>query len=572
MIKFHIVRWKNFLSTGNTWTEIELDNQKMTLIVGDNGAGKSQLLDAITFALFNKPFRKINKPSLVNSINQKKCVVEIEFDTNGQSYKVVRGLKPAIFEIYQNNKLINQDAAARDYQEFLEKQILKTTFKSFTQIVILGSATFTPFMKLSAADRRAVLDDLLDIQIFSSMNVIARQRMIDSKTEWSTIENDIKNLKDRLKYIIGQIENLKLNSDQIKQSIISDIEQLENEMQISKDRIADIEFEISAKMNEIGDHDDMKAKLDEMLPIHTKMSTKLSTLSKNADFFRNHDHCPTCEQPIDENFQLEKIDSATREMEKLSAASEKLVAMICDVREKIEKMTQIKNMIASLESSKKVVRAKIVSDQKAINKLNEQLDAVSNDGTSSLLATNIQEKAKVEQLFKTTIRRQKTLIEERETLDLAIRILKDGGIKTQIVRQYLPIINKSINRYLNAMDFMVNFTLDESFNETIKSRYRDEFSYANFSEGEKARIDLSLLLTWRLIAKMRNSVNTNLLILDEVFDGSLDSNGSDELVNILKDVVRDCNVFVISHRENMKEMFDRTLMVKKKNNFSVVEE
>lgn len=572
MIRFKKLRFKNLLSTGNIWSEIDLDDTKTTLIVGENGVGKSQLLDAICLALFNRPFRKINKPGIVNSINKKDCLVELMFETNGQNYLIRRGLKPVVFEIFQNDKLINQDASSRDYQSFLEKTILKTTFKSFTQIVILGAATFTPFMKLTPADRRLVLDDLLDIQIFSSMAVLAKQHMVEIKNQLDNIEHSLKNENDKIEYIKKQISELKTNSDDHKSKIIDEIEKNTNNSVILEKNINELRKSIILLQSNITNENIFSEKMKTLFSLHAQIQAKSRRLVNQIQFFEGNDICNTCQQDIDNDFKNDIINKNKNELEEVNKGMDQISEKISDLRKIIDNIQEIKNQIISKENDiiQKQTRLDHIHDY--IEKLKLDIDNLKNSGTTSILDTNIDELKKSKMNYEEFIENKKKLLDKKETVDFSLQLLKDGGIKTQIIRQYIPIINQTINRYLNAMDFMVNFVLDENFNEKVLSRYRDDFTYENFSEGQKSRIDLALLLTWRLIAKMRNSVNTNLLIMDEIFDSSLDTAGTDELVNILKDVVKDCNVFVISHRENMRELFDKTLVVKMHNNFSVIGE
>ena len=571
MILFKKVRFKNFLSYGNTWNEVDLNENHMTLIVGENGSGKSTMMDAICFAAFGRPFRKINKPTLVNSINQKNCLVELEFETNGQKYKVGRGLKPAVFEIYVNGSLLNKDAAQKDYQEVLEKQVLKTTFKSFTQIVILGSATFTPFMKLTAADRRLVLDNLLDIQVFSVMHVLARQKMSDLKIQFQTNGINLANEKDKEKLFLKQLNDLKKNSNDHKKNIISEIEKSNASKNILIQEKNSWEDELKAFSEKLVDETKVRQLTASLGPLHTKIKTKIDRLEKENGFFANNDVCSVCHQPIEEHFKQNITHTNQSELDKLYVGIRDIIKEMTVVRDKIDTIENVKSDIAEIKTKIRVINTKIEAGEKYVSTKEKELEKLNDNGEESLIAKNLQ----YLQLSRENIIKFNKIHdaynEERENLEIALQLLKDGGIKSQIIAQYLPVINQTINKYLANMDFMVNFILDENFNETLKSRFRDEFSYENFSEGEKARIDLSLLLTWRLVAKMRNSVHTNLLILDEVFDGSLDSSGSDELVGILKDVVKGCNIFVISHRESMREQFDKTIKVRKEKNFSVME-
>jgi len=571
MILFKKVRFKNFLSYGNAWTEIDLSANHMTLVVGENGSGKSTMMDAICFALFGKPFRKINKPTLVNSINQKNCLVEIEFETNGQSYKIARGLKPVAFTIHVNGTLLNKDAAVKDYQEVLEKQILRTTFKSFTQIVILGSATFTPFMKLTAYDRRQVLDDLLDIQVFSVMHILAKQKMSELKTQIQTFSIQMNSAKDTEKLLIKQINDLKKNSSEIEKTIIEDI-QKNNDLKnnILKD-VLSWEEKSKEMKDSLGDESKFRSMSNELIPLHTKIKGKIDRLEKENHFFDENDVCSVCHQTIDEHFKNDITNKNKTELASLYDGMKNMISKITEIRNKLSDYDATKQKINELDTAIKVNKSKMDSIEKYVETKQKELESLANSGEDSLLAKNLQYLQDAREKIANIEKQVKTANLSKDNLDIVLELLKDGGIKSQIIGKYLPIINQTINKYLTSMDFMVNFYLDENFKETLKSRYRDEFSYENFSEGEKARIDLSLLLTWRLIAKMRNSVNTNLLILDEVFDGSLDTSGSDELVSILKEVVKGCNIFVISHRESMREQFDKMIKVRKEKNYSIME-
>jgi len=571
MIKFHKVRWKNFLSTGNTWTEINLENHHMTLISGENGSGKSSILDAITFSLFGKPFRKINKPSLLNTINKKHMVTEIEFSTNGHHYKVVRGIKPNIFEVYIDGKILNQEAANRDYQENLEKNILKSSYKSFTQIVLLGSATYTPFMRISPADRRIVLDDLLDTQIFSVMNVLAKQRIQDNKSSYNLNENTKELLEDKKDYLKKQIDSLRNNSDKEKNDILNQIEAIDESLESTRNQLSDMEVEYEKKKESIGGMDSIQELVSKLMPLEVQIKTKVKKIGKELKFYEENDICPTCHQNIDSHFKDDIICSSKDELKKLKRGYDDITDKLGEMNSELSKFKEIKSDLALLKNRIDVLISKTEGMEKNRSVLTGKLEELNSSKDGSLLENNVVELASINKKIAETVRHKKDLLAEKEYLGIILNILKDGGIKAQIIKKYLPIINQTINKYLSVMDFMVNFTLDENFNETIRSRYRDDFSYQNFSEGEKTRIDLAILLTWRLIAKLRNSVNTNLLIMDEVLDSSLDTNGTDELVGILKDAVKDCNVFVISHRETLKESFDKTIQFKKVNNFSVVE-
>lgn len=566
MIKFTTVRFKNFIGTGNVFTEIPLDQHHMTLIIGENGAGKSQLLDAICFALFGKPFRKINKPSVVNTINNKNCVVEIEFATNGHSYKVIRGLKPVVFEIWRDDHLIKQEAANKDYQEYLEKTILKTNYRSFTQIVLLGSAVYTPFMQLSASERREVIDDLLDIEIFTRMNALAKSRLSQNKSDTAVNNRLIESQRLRIEQIKTAINSLKTNNEIYKQNRLSEIRDFENQLEIAKNEKMQLERE---KQNfEINDgfFEELKTKERELLQLNSTFNNKIKESQSRHAFYMEHDNCDACKQSIDHDFKQK---------------------MISDIQEKIE---QFKNARTQIHGDVETIRKNIEAEQNKINayheldgkigQLNSQIDMLEwkirnlNDS----MKDEYDEKAMAEQLkwlseaeteLSVLMDEKQKLADDRDILEIGAGILKDGGIKAQIIKRFLPVINQSINFFLKKMDFMVEFRLDENFNETIMSRYRDEFQYNNFSEGEKSRIDLAVMLAFRQVAKSRNSLSTNILVFDEVLDGSLDVSGKNGLMMHFKKWLTDHNIFIISHSEGMKDYFNHVYTVKKQRNFSV---
>lgn len=566
MITFRKIRWKNLLSTGNYFTEIILDKSQNTLIVGSNGSGKSTLLDALCFGLFNKPFRNINKPLLCNTINNKDCVVEVEFDTNNQSYKIVRGIKPNIFEIYCNGELINQDAALRDYQEYLEKFILKLNFKSFTQIAILGSASFVPFMQLSAADRRTIIEDLLDIQIFSAMNSIVKDRISNNRDSVSKVKNDISLVEKTYSLQAKHINELKQNNQDKIHQYEKEID--ENNKQIEKltNEIENLNSEIEIIQNSISDKPTVESKVKKILQIETQIETNLSRIKKEIKFFNDNDNCPTCKQHISEGVKQDQIsilgakaeecDHGLRQLEKKLTLENERLAVIQGI---IKSVQQLQVDVATKNTSITEINKYIVKVQKEIREL-------TNTKADLEIETNKLKELKKQHKELTT--KHQELIDEKSYYDVASVLLKDTGIKTKIIKQYLPIINKLVNKHLATLDFFVNFNLDESFKETIKSRHRDAFSYASFSEGEKQRIDMSLMLTWRAIAKLKNSANTNLLILDEVFDSSLDNNGTEYLMNILH-MLDDVNLFVISHKGDiLQDKFKNVIKFDKVKNFS----
>ena len=567
MIKFKKIRWKNFLSTGGQFTEIDFTKSSSTLIVGENGAGKSTILDAICFVLFNKPFRNINKPQLMNTINGKLLVVEVEFSIGNKDYRIVRGMKPGIFEIYCNDVLLNQDAAARDYQKYLEESILKLNYKSFTQIVILGSASFTPFMQLSLGNRREIIEDILDIQIFTVMNAVLKDKTTDIKARITEIENDINLGKNKVK--LHQQYIATLESD--KQKKVEDVQKriLESNAEISQlnaGMLVEQEKETSCKSS-ISDADEKRNKRTEMGALLRKLSERITNQETSIQFYHDHDVCPTCSQDLDEHLKGSAIELHTHKREEVQSAIEALGLQLEGVETRLNEIDAIEKKISEYTSNIIRYQSKIIASQTYIQKLQADL-AVNNNDTANIE----DETRKLKNLAKEVVAlagEKSKLSEDKHYLDIASVLLKDTGIKTKIIRQYLPAINKLVNKYLAAMDFFVHFELDESFNEVIKSRHRDEFSYASFSEGEKQRIDLALLFTWRTIAKMKNSASTNLLLLDEVFDSSLDTNGTDYVMNLLNTIGEDTNVFVISHKgDQLLDKFKSVIKFQKYQNFS----
>ena len=569
MIIFQSVRWKNFLSTGQNFTEINLQRSPNTLIIGNNGAGKSTILDALCFGLFGKPFRKINKPQLLNSINGQAAVVEIEFLIGKKQYKVIRGIKPNTFEVYCDDKLVDQDAKAKDYQEHLEKFILKLNFKSFTQVVILGSASFVPFMQLSPADRRAIIEDLLDIQIFSSMNGVVKEKMAIIKDTTTKTKYDMELTNERINFQKQSIEDHKTRNDEEitkkKAEIASSIDQ---NFQLQKD-IELIQKHINVLQKKIEDKISVEKKSKKLLQLESKIETNIKKNEKDIAFYEEHDNCPTCKQVIDGEFKtgqvIERKSKVATQREGLTEISTEIVkanARIEEINGIIKHITAHNNEIVRHTSTISAVHA-------FVNKLQREVEAL-----SAHKDTLEEDNAKLRELREelgVLVKKQEELATEKQYYDFAGSLLKDTGIKTKIIRQYLPIMNKLINKYLTAMDFFVNFNINENFEETIKSRHRDEFGYANFSEGEKMRIDLALLFTWRQIAKLKNSTNTNLLILDEVFDSSLDGVGTEEFLKLIHEMGTDTNVFVISHKgDQLFDKFRSIIKFEKKNNFSQV--
>jgi len=569
MINFKYVRWKNFLSTGNNFIEIQLDRNPTTLIIGENGAGKSTILDALCFGLFGKPFRGVNKPQLLNSVNNSSCLVEVEFKIGSKNIKVIRGIKPNIFEIYVNNKMYNQDANVRDYQKYLEQQILKLNYRSFTQVVILGSSTFIPFMQLKARHRREVVEEILDIQIFSLMNMLLKQKLKTISDELRDIDYQLELTTEKIELQKKYIDSVKKNKDKIikeKNNLISDNEE---EILIRQGEIDLLKKDNDVLLNQISDTEKIQKKYNKLKAIQATLIEKHKSHSTVVDFFENNDDCPTCEQHIDEIFKKDMIFNKQKDVDKFSNGLKELEEELKKSRDRQKEISDITDKIRENE----VQSAKDNSSVIQLEKFNSTLQAeIKQLLTGDVSKSDYDKLKKLKNKLK-GIDSQKTKLREDKTYSEAAKnMLQDTGIKTKIIKQYLPIMNKLINTYLTSMEFYVNFTLNESFEETIKSRYRDEFTYDSFSEGEKMRIDLALLFTWRAIAKMKNSTNTNLLMLDEIFDSSLDSSGTDEFLKILN-TLSDENIFVISHKQDiLVDKFRSTIKFEKVRNFSHVVE
>lgn len=569
MILFQKIRWKNLLSTGDTFTEVQITGAATNLIIGTNGAGKSTILDAFTFGLFGKPFRKVNKPQLVNSVNEKGTLVEIEFSIGRKEYKIIRGIKPNIFEIYVDGKMLDQNSNAVDQQKNLEQNVLKLNYKSFTQIVVLGSSTFVPFMRLPLPARREIIEDLLDINVFSSMNEVLKVRLKQIRDSVQTHNLNAQSVKEKIelqKGFIQQLEEKKTKDIEQKKDQLRDIIKSQDSC---KEKIADATKMIEEITQQIDSLNNPQKRRADLESLSMKLQRRVSKLSGDKRFYLDTEHCPTCKQPISEDFKFEQIEQLDGKIGEIEVAFADIDQRLTEIISPLEQLTEYTNairdctqitykqqgVISTLDGQRKGLQREIkglVSDESSVKEeakkllqMNESLKQVTGD-----------------------------LIESKKQMDLhstAGLLLKDSGIKTRIIKKYLPVMNKLINKYLNQLQFFCNFTLDEEFKEVLKSRYIDEFSYENFSEGEKARIDISLLLTWRSVAKLKNSVDTNLLILDEIFDGSLDTVGSDELSFILRSFNENANVFVISHRDNLTDKFDRVLQFTKPQNFSKLE-
>ena len=569
MIHFNYVRWKNFLSTGNNFTEIQLDRNSTTLIIGENGAGKSTILDAICFGLFGKPFRNINKGQLLNSVNASGCVVEVEFKVGGKDVKVIRGIKPNTFEIYINGKMYNQDANARDYQKYLEQQILKLNYRSFTQVVILGSSTFVPFMQLKARHRREVVEEILDIQIFSLMNMILKQKLKTIEVDYRELEYKQSLTNEKLTLKKKYIQDIQDNRRKLIEEKTSLISGNEEEIFKKKRKITDLQDDVDRMHEKISNSTKIIEQFDKLNDLNSQLKTKHRSHKRLIKFFEENEDCPTCQQHIDEVFKDTMISKENNKYDKLTVGIKELADKLEATKVKINIINEVNKNI----QANNVEIAKENSSVGELEKFNATLDTEVKQLNEGHVDKDDHEQVKtlMEELKSVSGEKDK-LREERVYYDAARSMLTDQGIKTKIIKQYLPIMNKLINTYLSSMEFYVNFTLDDNFNETIKSRYRDDFTYASFSEGEKMRIDLALLFTWRAVAKMKNSANTNLLILDEIFDSSLDGTGTDEFLKILN-TLGDENVFVISHKQDaLADKFRSTIKFEKIKNFSHITE
>ena len=567
MIIFSKIRYKNFLSTGAAFTEIHLNKSPNTLIIGKNGAGKSTILDALCFGLFGKPFRKINKPNLLNSINQANAAVEVEFSIGKKFYKIVRGIKPNVFEIYCNDVLMNQDAASKDYQEVLEKNILKLNFKSFTQVVILGSASFVPFMQLSPADRRTIIEDLLDIQIFSSMNGLVKEKMSAIKDSTVKTKHSWELKNEQMTWVKTSIaEHQNRNTEEIEKKKQEVNQSIDQSFTIQRD-IELIQKHIDVLQSKIADKLSVEKKSKKLLQLESKIETNIKKNEKDIAFYEEHDNCPTCKQTIDGDFKADQVSERKSKVSTQRQGLEEIATQIAQANQRVE---EIQNIIKHINAHNNEIikhNSTISAVNQYIGKLQKEIQELANR-KDTLEEENEKLKTLKEELILLD-QQQEELATEKQYYEFAGSLLKDTGIKTKIIRQYLPIMNKLINKYLTSMDFFVNFNINEQFEETIKSRHRDEFSYANFSEGEKMRIDLALLLTWRQIAKLKNSTNTNLLILDEVMDSSLDVAGTEEFLKLIHEMGADTNVFVISHKsDQLFDKFRSVIRFEKHNNFS----
>ena len=566
MILFEKVRWKNFLSTGNQYTEINFQKKSTTLIVGSNGSGKSTVLDALTFSLFGKPFRKINKPQLVNSVNEKDCLVEVEFSIGNINWKVIRGIKPNLFEIYRNDVLLDQKSSALDQQKWLEQSVIKMNYKSFTQIVVLGSSTFVPFMQLTTSNRREVIEDLLDIKIFSSMNSIIKDKIRQTKDEVRTLDLKKESLSDKVEMQTNFIDEIEKRGKKNIEDRKTKISELDKEILLYMKENSVTEEDIFKYTKEQEYVIGATEKLKKLGNLKGKISQKVLTNTKEHKFFTENSVCPTCTQPIEEDFRINKIDDAQSRAQELQSGYNELEEAIKNEQERERQFTALSKEITKLNNGISQNNTRISGCQRQIRDLESEVQRLTDN-----LANRNTEHEKLE-TFKDNLKTTyDELVSKKDTInyyDFSYSLLKDGGVKTKIIKKYLPLINQQVNRYLQMMDFYINFTLDEEFNETVQSPIHEDFSYASFSEGEKQRIDLALLFTWREVAKFKNSVATNLMILDEVFDSSLDGQGTEEFLKIIRFVVKDANIFVISHKSGMDDRFEDVIRFEKIKGFS----
>jgi DNA repair exonuclease SbcCD ATPase subunit len=569
MIVFKKLSWKNFLSTGNQPNTVLLNKSTTTLIIGKNGEGKSTILDALCFALFGKPFRNINKNQMINSINGKNALVEIEFSIGQKEYKIIRGIKPNVFEIWLDGAMVNQDAASKDYQKILEQQILRLNYKTFTQVVILGSASFVPFMQLTNAQRRVVIEDILDIKIFSTMNQLLKEKQNATKDEIVRVESELSLAKQRVESQNAIIKTLSTAKEESINAILGKITSNEETIRTTNLFVSNLSTEISELREKISTRDELDSDIEKAKHLRSKLSSKIEDCENNKVFFDENHVCPSCTQEITEDHKVKVLGEIHQRIAEDNKKVKELESALSKLQTQLQQITEVTVQIAD-----KTIE--LSTHNSAITILNRQNAEMRTEIESSKTDTaNInEEKQKLKQLAQealANINRKNELDAEKELYDVSGILLRDTGIKTAIIREYLPVMNKLINQYLNQMDSYIHFELDESFNETIKSRFRDEFTYASFSEGEKMRIDLAILFTWRQIAKLKNSVNTNLLMLDEIFDSSLDVNGTDYFLNLMNTLGDHASVFVISHKgDQLFDKFRSVIKFEKRNDFSVI--
>ena len=566
MITFKTVRWKNLLSSGNKFTTIELNRSSTTLIVGENGAGKSTLLDALCFGLYGKGFRNLKKDLLINSINNKDLLVEIEFEVGKKSYKVIRGAKPNKFELYLDNVLINQDATMRDYQEHLEKNILKMSHRSFTQVAILGSANFTPFMQLRARDRRKLVEDLLDISIFSTMKDILRKKIANHNVEVKETSHEIDLLEERINGLNEQVQALQKNRDEQILKYESTVKETEDNIQSLMEKIDEKTENVVSLESTIKNQNSTQDKLKQVVELEKQLETARKKAIADIEFYEDHDNCPTCKQDLDHEHKEKCIAEKQDKVSEIKTALSTIDGQISELNTEIGRILKVSEQITEIQREIGLTQTEITSNQKYIHKLNGQIEELKKNVLDETVNDRL---TSSEDNLSTLLSKKEDLTNRTHYFEIATLLLRDEGIKSKIIKQYVPIMNKLINKYLANLEFYVGFELDENFEETIKSRFRDVFKYDNFSQGEKMRIDLALLFTWRAVARMKNSVNTNLLILDEVFDSSLDNQGTDDFLRLLNTLTEKTNAFIISHKgDQLYDKFEEVIRFEKHKNFS----
>jgi DNA repair exonuclease SbcCD ATPase subunit len=568
MIKFKKLRWRNLLSTGQYFTEVDLVKADTTLICGENGAGKSTMLDALCFVLFGKPYRNINIPQLVNTINQKDSLVEIEFAIGQDEYKVIRGLSPKVFEVYKNAKLIDQDAKSKDYQRMFEEQILRMTYKSFCQVIILGSANYVPFMRLTAAERRSIVETILDINIFSTMNTLLKGKVSQSREELTEIENKLTVIKERIALQKKYMDERSKDENDLAQKYEDEIKEAEEKAAALEEEISVLREKIELHLGEIDDKETVDKTKNNLESVQRQLNSKIKNLSNSVDFYDKNDTCPTCTQHIEQEFKDTMVASLNTKKQEINKAISDISTSLSDTNTRLEKIAAVIRVLKVTEGAIQERKSELSGHKKFVEKTKQKLnESKTNKKDDTKEQEALAGLAKEEE---DNIGNRKEVVDTQHYYGIAATLLKDSGIKSRIIKHYIPIINKVINQYLTQMGLFVNFNLDEEFNETILSRHRDSFTYASFSEGEKKKIDLALLFAWRTIAQMKNSVSTNLLILDEVLDGSLDDAACESFLDILKGMDENTNVFVISHKpkELLESKFSRILTFVKKNNFS----
>ena len=571
MINFRKVRYKNLLSSGNKFTEIQLDSHQTTLILGENGAGKSTLLDALCFGLYGKGFRNLKKDLLINSINGRDLVVEVEFDIGKKRYKVLRGAKPNKFELYMNDVLINQDATMRDYQEHLEKNVLKMSYRSFTQVAILGSANFTPFMQLRAVERRKLVEDLLDISIFTTMSDILKKKISDHKIEVNDNNHEIEILEERINGLNNQLNALRENREKKIKQYESTVDETQSNIDKLLGEVDEKTKDVVEKKSTIKDKDPQGDRLKQATELERQLQEARRKAIKDVEFYEENDDCPTCKQGLDLEHKEKHIAERKAKADEINDAIASIEETINSAQSRLDEISEVQDSIEKVQRDIGLLQSEVVSNQKFIKKIQGEITKLEEEQTGN---NNVQDEIETEEDSLDILHRKKeNLVEQKHYHDIAVTLLRDQGVRQKIIKQYVPIMNKLINKYLAQLEFYVGFELNESFEETIKSRFRDVFKYDNFSQGEKMRIDLSLLFTWRAVARMKNSVNTNLLILDEVFDSSLDTNGTDDFLKLLNTLTEKTNAFIISHKGDvLYDKFENVIRFEKHKNFSRIAE